>query len=218
MIGFLRGALHEIRSSTIILDVGGVGYEIEPTRTAALNLTEIGSNISLTIFTDVRETAITLYGFKDVLEREVFLLTRTVKGIGSKLALSIVSELGAERLLAAIGGDDVTTLRAVPGIGKKTAERLVVELREKVSDYLPSSDPRALGQQISVQRLASSTSPEIPNALDPTALDAILALQKLGFDQASAHDAVNRVFSEVVGADQLTDAGQLVRFALAQLR
>ncbi len=207
MIGALRGTIIEQKADTILLDVNGVGYELTATR-SALEAGTRGAELALIVFTDVKETSITLYGFRDSLEKEVFLLLKKVKGIGSKIALSIVSSIGPETLLQAIGQNDITRLKSIPGIGSKTAERVIVELRENVREFATES----LAQSFSAPagRAAPAGGAEG---------DVLLALEKLGFPLERARQVVAqtlRVHAEKANVLK-TDPGELLRLSLGQL-
>ena len=208
MIGALRGEVARVQDQSVIIDVAGVGYEVTVTGSVLSKIKGEGSELSLTIVTDVRETAITLYGFVDAAEREVFLLLKKVKGIGSRLALTIVSFLGAEELFATIGSGDLEALKAVPGVGKKTAERLLVELRESVAEYVNESTVKTIG---TLERKRVETLGDFSES----AVDAVLALEKLGFSSDRAKHAVSLVVNSVDG--NVSDPGELVKSALVHL-
>lgn len=139
MIARLRGDVAEIGPDRLVLDVHGVGYEVlVPARTA--EAARPGAAITLHVHTAVREDAITLYGFSSPAEKEAFELLTAVNQIGPRTALSILSALAVDALGRAIEGNDLKTLTACPGVGRKTAERLVLELRGKLS-FAPASLP-----------------------------------------------------------------------------
>ena len=133
MISRLRGTAVARSGDRIVLDVGGVGYSLAVTPTAA-RLAEGGGEVSLETYLHVREDALQLYGFADRAERELFMQLLTVNGVGPKVALAIVSGSPAEELRRAIVREDAARFQAIPGIGKKTAERIVLELKEKIGD------------------------------------------------------------------------------------
>jgi holliday junction DNA helicase RuvA len=195
MIAFLAGNVREVWHQELILDVGGVGYLINAT-SKVLSSARIGSPLNVVVYTDVKEEAINLFGFHDRFEREVFLLLKKVKGIGPKLAMNVVSGIGPENVLSAIGAGDIGRLNNIPGVGRKTAERILVELREHVGDLL---DEKSGVQEGSNEGPVS---------------DAVLALEKLGFPKDRARNAVEVAFKEV-GAK--ADAGSLLRQSLSHL-
>lgn len=191
MIASLRGQILEKDGGTAVVDVAGVGYLVFCSR-GCLSAFEIGDSVHITTYTEVREDAIKLYGFTDKLEKQVFLLLNLVKGIGPKSALEIVSQVEPRELLKLIGRGEVGRIQDVRGIGRKTAERIVVELKDKVA-------PFAIEQQ--TQREWES---------EPLT-DAVLALQALGFSRRDAERAVTEAKNAGV---QLQDSGGIVREAL----
>src|SRR5947199_10777909 len=132
MISYLRGALLEKHPNQVIVDVQGVGYELTIPVTTCSALPEAGSEVRLRVHTHVREDAISLFGFSTPAEKALFEKLISVSGIGPKLAVTVLSGLAASDLVAAIRAGDLQTLVRVPGIGKKTAERIVLELKDKL--------------------------------------------------------------------------------------
>lgn len=196
MIGSLTGSVKDIDLFTVLIDVNGVGYEVECTE-ATLRKLEIGGQVSLVIFTDVREDAIVLFGFADKSEKQVFLLLQKVKGVGARTASQIISRIDKVELLRIIGAGDLTRLQSVRGIGKKLAERIIVELKDLVADH-------AMGRQ---QRLGSM----IEVRAEPYQ-DAISALEALGFSKRDAERAVAEVRN--LGGSLATESGSIVKEAL----
>ncbi len=133
MIAELRGHLAHKHADRAVLDVGGVGYEVFVSLNTFYRLPEIGEPLRLVIHTHVREDALQLYGFLDQEEKSLFLLLTGVSGIGPRLALNILSGTPLAELLEALEAEDLARLVAIPGIGKKTAERMIVELRDKLA-------------------------------------------------------------------------------------
>jgi Holliday junction DNA helicase RuvA len=214
MIARLKGILVSISDEHLVLDVSGVGYQVSVTSSLLDMLPRVGDPLELTIYTEVRETAITLYGFKDHLERQVFLLLQKVKGIGARLALGILSAVGPERILASIAREDLGSLVGVPGIGKKTAERIIVELREQVAQ-LVAAQSGPLATRIETVHLNRSSTGYLPRSVpEGPAGDAILALQKLGFHEDRARETVAEVQSS---ATTTLDSGELLRQSLAKM-
>ena len=212
MIGAIKGELIARSGEGLIIDVSGVGYEVSVSPRLAANY-EVGSEVSIFIYTDVRENAITLYGFESQQEKEVFLLLRKVKGVGSKLAIGIVSDSGAEGVLSAIGNGDTSALCKVSGVGKKTAERILVELKEHVSTLLLSEK----GISIEV-----STYDEGIQADSRIEADVIQALLKLGFSTDKAKKAAcDSLASLTEGQENIIpdelDSGEVLRVALSCL-
>lgn len=202
MIAALKGKLLHHFGETIILDVNGVGYEVNVSGGIVSTLGPIGSTLSILVYTDVRENSLSLFGFTSQAEKEVFLLLKQVKGIGARLALNIVSRVGAHQLLASIAQQDAKTLRAVPGIGKKTAERILLELHEKVGALV--------GKHSSDEAMSFA----LPTARPSTSQDAALALEKLGFSAELSQKAVARA-AEALGASD--NSSQLLERALLYL-
>ena len=119
--------------NAVIVDVGGVGYEVTIPISTFYELEEPGSNVKLRIYTHVREDALQLYGFKTLRERELFMRLISVSGIGPKLGITLLSGMSADEMIASIRTNNLARLVAIPGVGKKTAERMVVELRDKIA-------------------------------------------------------------------------------------
>src|SRR5580765_4336097 len=134
MIAYLSGKLLEKQANTAIVDVGGVGYEVSIPLTTFYELGDVGSDVSLRIYTHVREDAIQLFGFKTIRERDLYLRLISVQGIGPKLGITILSGMSADEIVAAIRANNLVKITSIPGIGRKTAERMVIELRDKVTE------------------------------------------------------------------------------------
>ena len=137
MIAQITGKLVLKSPNCIIVDVGGVGYELNVPLSTFYDLGEIGSETSLRVYTHVREDILQLFGFRTESEKRLFLLLMTVSGIGPKLAITVLSGLSAEELIQAIRLNDLARLVSIPGVGKKTAERMLVELKDKVATVAP---------------------------------------------------------------------------------
>ena len=191
MISRLRGTLISVSGNAACIDVNGIGYEVHCSA-ALLAILAPAKVVTVVAHTDVREDAIKLYGFADELEKQVFLLLLKVSGVGAKTASDIVSAVDKTDLLRIIGCGDLTKLQKIKGIGKKTSERIIVELRDRVGELVGISGQS--GMKIEVSRT-------------PT-LEAIEALVALGFARAAAEKAVGEV-----GA-QHEDPGAIVREAL----
>ena len=184
MIAHLSGKLLSKQPNIVIIDVGGVGYELIIPLSTFYDLGEEGSQVSLRVHTHVREDALQLYGFRTEREKKLFLHLTSISGIGPKLAVTILSGMSAEELIPAIRNNDLARLVAIPGVGKKTAERLVVELKDKLSAL---SSPE-LEEQF---RLATGA-----GSANTIADDIISALVNLGFQRAAAEKAVNATLKE----------------------
>lgn len=138
MIAHLRGRLLEKHPNRVILEVQGVGYEAHVPLSTFYEMAEPGSEVSLRIHTHVREDALLLYGFATLLELQIFERLISVSGIGPKLALAVLSGIEPNELVAAVRQANISRLTGIPGIGKKTAERIVLELRDKMAALLPA--------------------------------------------------------------------------------
>ncbi len=199
MIGKLRGVVDSYGEDWVIVDVGGVGYEVHcPTRILQ-TLPAVGEVVTLAIETYVREDAIRLYGFASDLEREWFRLLQTVQGVGARVALAVLGTLKPGELATAIALQDKATLARAPGVGKKVAERIVAELRDKAPEY-SSADPSVVHLQ---EDLAEHRAPR-------AIADAVSALTNLGYAQLQASAAVAaaaRAAGEGATAEQLIRAG-----------
>ena len=199
MIGHLRGALLEKHSHLAIVEAAGVGYEVFIPVSTYTRLPELGAEVKLRIHTHVREDALLLYGFSTLEEKIIFEKLITVSGIGAKVALGVLSGISASELLTALGSGDVAMLTRIPGIGKKTAERMIVELKDKI-------DSMAAG-------LPSLTA-SVATALSALDQDVLSALVNLGSPRLAAEAALKKAKSENAGADFETlfrRALQLVR-------
>ena len=176
MINFLHGKLVEALPTQVTIDVNGVGYEALIPLSSFDKLPAPGGDVKLLTHLAIREDAHVLYGFMTTPEREMFrLLINTVSGIGPKLALNILSGMNVTALRGAVANSDVKSLSQISGVGKKTAERIVVELRDKIG-------AAGAWEALSAQRALSSADQKIN--------DATLALLALGFKQIEAHEAV----------------------------
>ena len=203
MITSIQGLLTEATPLRAIIELNGLGYEVNIPVTTAEKLPATGATVKLHTLVIYREDAQTLYGFATIPERDFFrLMIEHVTGVGPKMALTIMSKLSLPSLESAIRMGDIATLAKCPGIGKKTAERLVVELRSKVG--ASSSDPIALGGDP-----AGASDPT--NAGDSRIRDAVLALTTLGYKAADADEAVRRA-SLTLGTKATTE--QLIKKAL----
>ena len=180
MIGRLRGVLLTKNPPQLVLDVHGVGYEIEAPMSTFYVLPVAGGEVSLFTHLSVREDAHVLFGFATEPERRLFRSLIKVSGIGPRMALGILSGMPVDQFVRCVESDDVTTLTRVPGIGKKTAERLVVEMRDRLKDF---DSPLALATAVPGSTAAMRSRP-LAEA------DAISALIALGYKPAEAAKAV----------------------------
>lgn len=199
MIGRIRGTLAHKRPPEILVDIGGVGYEIQVPMTTLFRLPELGSEVSLVTHFVVREDAQLLYGFIDEQDRTLFRELIKVNGVGPKLALTILSGMDAGNFVRCVQRDDISALMALPGVGKKTAERLLVEMRDKLKDWLAqaaSGDPGA-------------ETPVLDSPPTDIAADAEEALVALGYKPQIASRMVS-----AINDDSINDSEELIRRAL----
>jgi holliday junction DNA helicase RuvA len=187
MIAHLSGTLLSKQATSLIIDVGGVGYEVTIPLSTFYDLEDAGSEVKLRIYTHVREDILQLYGFKTVRERELFLKIISVSGIGPKLGITLLSGMNADELIASIRTNNLARLILIPGIGRKTAERLVVELREKVAELSSAQLEEELGAKDEFR----TGLPE-----DTVRSDALSALLNLGYQRSSAEKAIDSALSE----------------------
>lgn len=197
MITFLHGKLAEALPTQVTVDVNGVGYEVLIPLSSAGKLPAVGQPVKLLTHLAIREDAHVLYGFMTPLERDLFrLLIHTVSGIGPKIALNVLSGMNPTAFRGAVANGDVKALSQISGVGKKTAERIVVELRDKMG-------ASGAWEASSAERTLS--------AGDQKLNDATLALMALGFKQPDAHEAVRAALA-VLGDTATVET--LVRAAL----
>lgn len=197
MITFLHGKLVEALPTQVTIDVNGVGYEVLIPVSSFDKLPQPGQPVIILTHLAIREDAHVLYGFMTAAERDLFrLLINTVSGIGPKIALNILSGTSVTMLRAAVANGDVKTLSQINGVGKKTAERIVVELKDKMGKA-------ATWEGASAARALSADDQKIN--------DAVLALMALGFKQPEAHESV-RAAQAVLGAQASVE--ELVRASL----
>lgn len=197
MITFLHGKLVEALPTTVTVEVHGVGYEVLIPLSSFDRLPAVGAEVHLLTHLAVREDAHVLYGFMSAAERDLFrLLIHTVSGIGPKLALNVLSGTSVAGFRAAVAAGDVKALSSISGVGKKTAERIVVELKDKLGSF---------GSGVTV----AGTGTKASAAADTKLNDASLALTALGFKPADAHEAVRAalaVLGEAASVEQLVRA------------
>ncbi|HEU5239070.1 MAG TPA: Holliday junction branch migration protein RuvA [Pyrinomonadaceae bacterium] len=187
MIAHLNGTLLSKQATSVIIDVAGVGYEVTIPLSTFYELADAGSPVQLRIYTHVREDTLQLYGFKTARERELFVRIISVSGIGPKLGITLLSGMSADEMIASIRTNNLARLTLIPGIGRKTAERLVVELREKVAAMSSAELEEELGAHAEVK--AEPTE-------DSVRADALSALLNLGYQRSSAEKAIDSALGE----------------------
>ncbi len=183
MIGQLRGRLAEKRPNQVLVDVGGVGYLVQVPLSTYGALGELHTEVTLLIHTHVREDALALYGFVSAREKHFFEMLLSASGVGPTLALKILSGMSVEELVPAIRGSDLARLTRIPGVGRKTAERMVVELKDKLEAVA-----------VETEKPASST----PAGIEA---DVVSALVNLGYDGRAAETAVAEAKRETGAAN-----------------
>ena len=194
MIGRLRGVLVEKQPPALILDVKGVGYELEAPMSTFYRLPELGQEVTLITHFVVREDAQLLYGFSDKSERQLFRSLIRVNGVGPKLALAILSGMEAEMFTRCVHEQDATMLTRIPGVGKKTAERLIVEMKDRLNEWQPAL--------AALEQAATSKAPGTNVRHDPVQ-DAVSALIALGYRPQDASKAIAGVEADGLSTDQL---------------
>jgi Holliday junction DNA helicase RuvA len=202
MIATLRGIVQYRYPDRLIVDVHGVGYDVSMSESALGKVPEVGHEVFLHIHSHVREDAFLLFGFFEFQEKQTFQLLLTVSGVGPKLALAVLSGITPSELARAIASDDIGRLTKVAGVGKKTAERLCLELKDKVA-FIPVAATGGRGR-------ARAEAPEEKSVLD----DAVSALVNLGYPIAEAQEAVAAVYALKEGDVGLEN---LIRLALRSL-
>ena len=178
MIAHLRGTIFEKHPNQVVIEASGVGYDVQIPISTYTSLGDIGTSVSLRIHTHVREDALLLYGFASVEEKALFERLISVSGIGPKLAITVLSGLATRDLIESIHTGDVLRLTRIPGVGKKTAERIVLELKDKLVGV------DAAGKTVPAAESGIS--------LSPLESDVLSALQNLGCGRAPAEEAVRK--------------------------
>ena len=198
MIAHLRGLLLSKSPNAVIVDCNGVGYELAISVSTFTELGAEGSAVKLHVHTHVREDALALFGFAELTEKRLFEKLLTISGIGPKLAITVLSGISAERLVGAIRAGDHATLTKIPGIGKKTAERVVLELKDKLDDMVGSAPE-------------TGAKPSLGAVAD----DVLSALVNLGYPRPVAQKAVETAAKDTTVA---SDFEQLFRAAMSAVR
>ncbi|MCL1114778.1 Holliday junction branch migration protein RuvA [Shewanella basaltis] len=199
MIGRLSGILVEKQAPEIMIDVNGVGYELQVPMTSFYDLPDLNQQVMLFTHFVVREDAQLLYGFITKQERALFRLLIKTNGVGPKLALTILSGMTASEFVTCVERDDIVTLIKLPGVGKKTAERLVIEMRDKLKSLLEAS----VGSEREFMLQSHyKPAPVVESAEE----DAISALLSLGYKPAQASKAVSAAYTDGMSSETLIKA------------
>lgn len=196
MIGRLRGTLLEKIATEVLIECHGVGYEVTMPMTSIYTLPDINKETIIYTHFLVREDAQLLYGFANKVERKLFRLVIKVNGVGPKLGLAILSSMSADQFVSCVVHDDLSTIVKIPGVGKKTAERLLIEMRDRLKDWqsgieTPATD--ATFQQNFVENTFVNSSKG----------DAINALVSLGYTQAQADKSIKMIFKNGMSSEDL---------------
>jgi len=189
MIAWLEGKLISVKAPVVVLNVGGIGYELEVPMPTVYELPAVGEQLQLFVHMIVREDAQLLYGFAELNSRNIFRELLKISGVGPKVALAILSTFSAQDFFACIASEEVAQLVAVPGIGKKTAERLMVEMKNRFADQMNGENT----EMTSVTRTNKQ--------------DAMDALQALGYKQGDVVKALKGVDTSELSSEQIIRAG-----------
>jgi Holliday junction DNA helicase RuvA len=203
MIGKLRGKVDAIGESFLVVDVNGVGYEVQASARTLRNL-KIGEEIALTIDTHVREDAIRLFGFQSEVERSWFRTLQTIQGVGAKVALGVLGTLSPSDLASAIALQNWAAVEQAPGVGKKLAQRIVAELKDKA----PALSAAGLNVPMASAKGGRAA------VEDSATAEAISALTNLGYQPGQASQAVAAAMAEL---GQAADTAKLIRRGLKEL-
>jgi holliday junction DNA helicase RuvA len=196
VIGRLRGILVEKTAPEVLIECGGIGYEVTMPMTSIYALPELNEEATIYTHFVVREDAQLLYGFANKVERKLFRLLIKVNGVGPKLGLAILSSMSADQFVSCVSHDDLTTIVKIPGVGKKTAERLLIEMRDRLKDWQAGGDVSSSeGFTLNVQQ----TDSYVNNAKG----DATNALVSLGYSQQQADKAIKSIFSADKSSEDL---------------
>lgn len=198
MIGFLTGRLHAKQPPLIQLDVQGVGYELEAPMSTFYTLGEVGETVTLMTYLHVREDAMLLFGFATSVEKNLFRSLIKVNGIGARMAIGILSSMSADEFVRCVESDDAQSLTRIPGVGKKTAERLLIEMRDRLKDWsLVNGEPAT----------ASVTVAEASSNKD----QAQAALESLGYKPVQAQKMLKPIAADLTLEETIRSALKSVK-------
>ena len=199
MIGYLKGTLISVQNGKVLLDVGGVGYEISISNNTVVKLPAVDNQATIYTYLYVREDEMSLFGFYSLEEKAMFMKLISISGIGPKAAMSILSGMELRALAIAIITEDKKSIAKIKGVGKKTAERIILELKEKVT-----------AEEGDVETTSSSKKPFMSGVeIDTDMEDAIMALRTLGIQQASAVRAVTSARASLILQNSLLRSSPL---------
>ena len=199
MIGRIRGTLLEKQVTEILVDVNGIAYEISVPMSTLYQLPEIGQGVELHTHLAVREDAHVLYGFMEMAEKNLFRALIKVSGVGPKLALAILSGMAVDEFVRTVNANDVASMVRMPGVGKKTAERLIIEMRDRLAEWVP------------VDTSAGQETTGVSGGEANIASEAETALVSLGYKPAEASRTIAQVLKE---NSDISDSETLIRMAL----
>jgi Holliday junction DNA helicase RuvA len=204
VIGRLRGTLIEKTPPEILIECAGVGYEVSMPMTSIYALPELEQQTTIYTHFVVREDAQLLYGFSNKTERKLFRLLIKVNGVGPKLALAVLSAMSADQFVNCVRHDDVSGIVKIPGVGKKTAERLLIEMRDRLKDWQAQKPQVSATEAISDQMSIESTfvQPLYDDAFENKS-DAVNALLSLGYKQIQADKAVKSVYTSGMSSEDI---------------
>ncbi len=203
MIGRLRGTLVEKISPEILIECAGVGYEVTMPMTSIYALPELEQQATIYTHFVVREDAQLLYGFANKVERKLFRLLIKVNGVGPKLALAILSNMSADQFVSCVRHDDVTAIVKIPGVGKKTAERLLIEMRDRLKDWQSQQINSAVNSDDAMPEQLSRELNNEKTFISDNKGDAINALVSLGYKQVQADKAVKAVYNPDMSSEDI---------------
>ena len=192
MIGRLKGILLEKKAPSMLIDVNGVGYEVDVPMTTFYELPKVGDPLVIHTHLVVREDAHHLYGFIKESDRALFRSLIKVSGVGAKLALALLSGISSHDFIKTIRSNDIATLTRIPGVGKKTAERLIIEMRDRLKELVPEADADA-------GAIASASDASPPDEIK----DAVSALIALGFKPPEASRMVSRINTKGLPSEEI---------------
>lgn len=202
MIGRLSGTIAEKSPPEILIECAGVGYEVTMPMTSIYALPELNELAIIYTHFVVREDAQLLYGFANKIERKLFRLLIKVNGVGPKLALAVLSAMSADQFVSCVRHDDVSGIVKIPGVGKKTAERLLIEMRDRLKDWQMSSTPATDAMPVQL-----STEQTFVNSFNDSSYsnkgDATNALISLGYKQVQADKAVKLVYTDGMSSEDI---------------
>lgn len=193
MIAFLRGRILDKHPNLLVVDVQGVGYEVHVPLSTYYDVGDTGGDVALRIYTHVREEALQLYGFLTTVEQQLFERLIAISGIGPKLAISVLSGIEPRELIGAVHRGDIARLTGIPGVGRKTAERIVLELKDRLGHLTTPAGAEERAPAVSGERLRD---------------DVLSALRNLGYQRPLAEKAVDATLSstEAPGFEQALKA------------